>query len=354
MGYPHIPGRRHIQTTGADIPRGFFPRWRSLATACEDGLVRLWNLSTGKETLTLKGHHSAPVRLAFFPDGRRLVTGGSDNTVKLWNIETRQEMLSVRHNAQIRDLAVSADGRKLASATTNQVKLWLAGDPASTANMKIERLRELTLERKTPERKAPVTAPPGWFLHGVTPDRYETGLDYSTRRSGTASAFIRSIKPPPTAHVSIIQEVGIEAYRGRRVRLSAYLKTERVSQYAGLRMRVDGAGYALNYDNMQNRPIRGTTDWKRYEIVLDVPEESFILAFGFELVSKGRVWADDFELEIVGPDVPANGQAGYGEKHRNEFLRLPEESRRLTEQKKMTRVFSLPKKISNLNFEGSI
>ncbi len=129
----------------------FSPDGGSLATTCEDGLVRLWNLSTGKESLTLKGHHSPPEFLAFFPDGRRLATGSGDNTVKLWDIETRQELLSVRHiGSQITGLTVSADGAMLASAASNRVKLWLAGDPASAAKAKIERLRELTLARKTP------------------------------------------------------------------------------------------------------------------------------------------------------------------------------------------------------------
>ncbi len=350
MTFREIAAFKHA----AEVSRvAFAPDGGSLATTCEDGLVRLWNLSTGKESLTLKGHHGPPSHLAFFPDGRRLATGSGDNTIKLWNLETRQEMLSVRHNSQITSLTVSPDGRKLASAAANRVRLWLTRDPASAGKLKSERLRELTLARKTPARKAPPAGAPGWSLHGVTPDRYETGIDPSMRHSGTASAFIKSIKPPSTAHVSVLQGIGAEAYRGKRVRLSGYIKTERVSQYAGLWMRVDGAGYSLNFDNMHSRPIRGTVDWKKYEVVLDVPEESFSLWFGFELVSEGLVWADDFQLEIVGSDVPANGQAGFGKKYRDEFMRLSEEERRLTEQKAIGRASSLPVTPANLNFEGS-
>lgn len=41
----------------------------------------------------------------------------------------------------------------------------------------------------------------------------------------------------------------------------------------GLWFRVDGTtGKSLSFDNMQDRAVKGTTEWARYEIVLDVPE----------------------------------------------------------------------------------
>ena len=331
----------------------FSPDGKSLATACGDGLVRVWALATGKESLTLRGHHSPPSRLAFFPDGKRLATGSGDNTVKLWNLETRQEMLSVRHNSRINALAVSPDGRKLASAASNQVKVWQTSDQASADNTKLERLRELTSVRKAPEPEIKYSLPPSWSVDGDARDRYEIGVDHSTRYSGTASAFIRATQPSPTGFAGITQGIGVAAYRGRRVRLSAYVKAERVNGHAGLWMRVDGAGYALNFDNMSSRSINGTADWKRYQVVLDIPEESFALFFGVLLHGDGQVWADDFDLEIVGPDVPSTGRVGYGVSKRDEFMRLPERERQLTEQIVMTRVYNLRAKPVNMDFEGS-
>jgi hypothetical protein len=74
-------------------------------------------------------------------------------------------------------------------------------------------------------------------------------------------------------------------------------------------MRVDGhAGRMLGFDNMQDRPIQGTTDWGRHDIVLDVPEEALYIAFGVLLAGRGQIWVDDFEFEFAGPETPVTGQ----------------------------------------------
>ena len=79
-------------------------------------------------------------------------------------------------------------------------------------------------------------------------------------------------------------------------------------------MRVDGArkDEMLAFDNMQDRAIKGTIDWKKYEIVLDVPENSEMVAFGLLLSGKGQVWMDDLQFEVVGKDVPTTGRATAG------------------------------------------
>jgi hypothetical protein len=54
---------------------------------------------------------------------------------------------------------------------------------------------------------------------------------------------------------------------------------------------------------MQDRAIEGTIDWKKYEIVLDVPEGSVDIAFGILLDGKGQAWVDDLQFDVVGKDV---------------------------------------------------
>jgi len=54
---------------------------------------------------------------------------------------------------------------------------------------------------------------------------------------------------------------------------------------------------------MSDRPIKGTSDWKKHETVLDVPKDSIRIAFGILLNGLGQVWIDDLNFEVVGEDI---------------------------------------------------
>jgi WD40 repeat protein len=59
-----------------------------------DTTVRLWDVATGQERITLKGHPAAVVRAAFAPDGKTLATASADGTLKLWRAATDPEALA--------------------------------------------------------------------------------------------------------------------------------------------------------------------------------------------------------------------------------------------------------------------
>ena len=100
-------------------------------------------------------------------------------------------------------------------------------------------------------------------------------------------------------------------YRGKRVRLSANLRTEKAGR-AQLWMRIDGpGGRVLAIDDMQSRPLRGTTRWRRYSIVLDVPPEATDISLGFLLAGSGTVWANDFSLNPVPKTMPVTGGGAH-------------------------------------------
>jgi WD40 repeat protein len=68
---------------------------RSLAAACGYGTVRVWELSTGREVMRLKGHSLGVLSVAFSPDGRRLASGSEDGTVKIWDTAMSQEVITL-------------------------------------------------------------------------------------------------------------------------------------------------------------------------------------------------------------------------------------------------------------------
>jgi hypothetical protein len=55
---------------------------------------------------------------------------------------------------------------------------------------------------------------------------------------------------------------------------------------------------------MDNRPIKGTIDWQKYELVLDVPFETQQIVFGINLKGNGQVWIDDIKFEDTELSVP--------------------------------------------------
>jgi len=73
-------------------------------------------------------------------------------------------------------------------------------------------------------------------------------------------------------------------------------------------MRVDKNSSAVAFDNMEDRAIKGTSDWQRYEVVLDVPKDATGIAFGILLAGPGTVWLNSTNFELVESDVPTTGR----------------------------------------------
>jgi len=145
----------------------------------------------------------------------------------------------------------------------------------------------------------------GWFLAGSSPQNYEEGIDHSVKRNGESSAYLKSKLSTTGGFGMLMQMFDADDYRGKRVQLLGYVKSESVEPWAGLLMRVDGPnGYLLSFDNMENRPIVGTTNWQKYAVVLDVPENAALIAFGMLLAGKGQVWLSNVEFAIVGSNMP--------------------------------------------------
>jgi erythromycin esterase-like protein len=93
----------------------------------------------------------------------------------------------------------------------------------------------------------------------------------------------------------------VEAARGKKIRFSGWIKTEKVDAFAGLWWRADGANQkVLAFDNMQAQKVNGTRDWRQYAIELTVPPDATNINFGVILPGKGTAWFDGLEITLDG------------------------------------------------------
>jgi len=155
----------------------------------------------------------------------------------------------------------------------------------------------------------PTELPSGWVRAGSPPQDYTVGVDHKIAHTGHASGFVRSARSRPQGDGALMQVLDAGEHRGRRVRLAAWVRTRKVHGWAGVWMRVDGGerGQVLAFDDMSSRPITGTSEWTRVDVVLDVAPEAATIAFGLLLEGSGRAWIDDLALEDVDASVPVTG-----------------------------------------------
>lgn len=151
-------------------------------------------------------------------------------------------------------------------------------------------------------------APKGWFKNGSSNGPYEVGVDENNSWGGMPSAYAKSTGPADGKFGGMMQTISAEQFKNQRVRLTGWVKTEEANDGGGhLWLRVDGqeVGRSLQFDNMEGRAPKGTTDWQEYSVVLDVPAESTRLNYGFFVSGKGKMWVNGLMITPVDSSVPS-------------------------------------------------
>ena len=140
--------------------------------------------------------------------------------------------------------------------------------------------------------------PLNWENFGSTD--YTLSIDSIIKKNGKYSVVIEynGTSPDFKAWAYTIPA----SYQGKKITLSGYIKTENVTDgWAGLWMRIDPS---VAFDNMEKRGIKGTTNWKKYEITLELnPYKTKQIVVGGLLVGKGKMWLDNLQILIDGKDI---------------------------------------------------
>jgi len=124
------------------------------------------------------------------------------------------------------------------------------------------------------------------------------GVEREKPYEGKISAFIKSINENSQGFGFMMRYTKkISAYKGKTIRMSAYIKALNVQQFAGLWIAPDGNKDGNNYH--ETGSLTGTTGWKKDVIILDVPQDTADFRFGVKLQGAGKVWVDAFKFEVV-------------------------------------------------------
>jgi WD40 repeat protein len=103
------------------VSLSFAPDGRTVASACEDGRVLLWDVITGEVRRTYRGHRGGVSGAAFSPDGRTVVSYSPDCTAIVWDAEG----ITLRHGGEEGNQAA---GGQFWSETTAESYDWADPD----------------------------------------------------------------------------------------------------------------------------------------------------------------------------------------------------------------------------------
>ncbi|MBT31266.1 MAG: hypothetical protein CMO01_16550 [Thalassobius sp.] len=109
------------------------PSHTTIATTASDGVIKLWDIASGRILRTLDGHSSKVNAISFSSDGKLLVSGSYDQTVKVWEVSTGMNIQTLEgHTSPIQTVAFSPDDLIVASgsgdfskdSSDTSIKIW--------------------------------------------------------------------------------------------------------------------------------------------------------------------------------------------------------------------------------------
>lgn len=103
----------------------FSPDGKTLASAQSGGVIRLWEVATGKEVSETNGHQGEVTSLSVAADGKTLWSGGGDDSCRQWDLATGKELRRLQLPLGSGRAAFTRDGTAAVFGTGNdKLHLW--------------------------------------------------------------------------------------------------------------------------------------------------------------------------------------------------------------------------------------
>lgn len=108
---------RDLHSGGMCTNVEFSPDGRRLVSGSINKQAVVWDVASGKQICVFKKHGTPITRVAFLPSGEEAASNGQDKMLRVWNARTADERLAIAHPDVVWGLAVSPDGRLIATGT---------------------------------------------------------------------------------------------------------------------------------------------------------------------------------------------------------------------------------------------
>jgi hypothetical protein len=222
----------------------------------------------------------------------------------LWQLGQCQEKLgqhSEAHASYARLVREFAGETLLAAQARAKLAHWSEAGPGP---------RNLHFDEGDPGK-----TPPGWFIPQV--EKGSGSLAELRRKGCRDNGGCAVLIAPPTVSANeavgnLMQSFRAKAYRGKTVRLRAWIRvdgTEAVDR-AQMWLRVDRPNGRVGFlDDMDGRPVR-SAEWTACEIVAEIDADAEFVVFGVKSFGRAHVWVGDVSFDVV-PDEKVTAVRNY-------------------------------------------
>jgi WD40 repeat protein len=104
----------------------FSPDGRYIISGDLQGIIKLWDVESGKEIRSFEGHTDRVNSVCFSPDGRFLISGSSDKTIRLWDAFSGEQIRTFNgHDQEVESVRFAPDGTIILSTSSdNTIRFW--------------------------------------------------------------------------------------------------------------------------------------------------------------------------------------------------------------------------------------